>query len=171
MTHSSERSAGRAERLNRLERLLYDGPSKGLTPSELAARCGVHRTTVWRDIGTLEACGVPIWCENGHYGILQDRYLTSVRLNLHEATALFLAARLLFRCSDENHPHVVRAMEKLAAAMPQDMMQRHIQRSAALVRARRERPDGAHNRVLYFRRGRQFCPSACSPLALPCRPT
>jgi hypothetical protein len=89
----------------------------------------------------LENNGVPIWSADGRDGILRERYVTSVRLNLHEATALFLASRLLSRYSDENHPHVVRAMEKLAAAMPRDMMQRHIQRTADLVRERRERPD------------------------------
>ncbi len=136
-----ERSLSRAERLHRLERILYDAPPDGLTPSELARSCDVHRTTIWRDLRALDDNGVPVTCDNGRYGILRDRYLTSVRLNLHEATALFLAARLLSRYSDENHPHVACAMEKLAAAMPRDMMQRHIQESAALVRARRERPE------------------------------
>ena len=117
-----------------MERILYDAPPEGLTPGEVAKRCGIHRSTVWRDIRSLQNNDVPIWGEKGHYGILRERYVTSVRLNLHEATALFLATRLLSRYSDENHPHVARAMEKLAAAMPKDMMQQHIQRAADLVR-------------------------------------
>ena len=141
MLQQGERSSNRAERLHRIERILYDAPADGLTPGEIARRCGIHRTTVWRDIRTLEQSEVPIWSANGRYGILRERYVTSVRLNLHEATALFLAARLLSRYSDENHPHVARAMEKLAAAMPRDMMQQHIQRAADLVRQRRERPE------------------------------
>lgn len=141
MLQHSDKSKSRAERLNRIERILYDASPDGLLPSEIARRCGIHRTTVWRDIRALESNGVPIWKVNNRYGILRERYVTSVRLNLHEATALFLATRLLSRYSDENHPHVVRAMEKLAAAMPKDMMQHHIYRTADLVRQRRDRPD------------------------------
>jgi predicted DNA-binding transcriptional regulator YafY len=141
MLQHGDRSIRRADRLDRIERILYDAPPDGLLPSKIADRCGVHRTTVWRDIRALEDNGVPMWRDNGRYGILRERYITSVRLNLHEATALFLAARLLSRYSDENHPHVVRAMEKLASAMPKDMMQHHIQRTADLVRERRERPE------------------------------
>jgi predicted DNA-binding transcriptional regulator YafY len=141
MLQHGERSENRAERLLRVERILYDAPPEGLSPGEVAKRCGIHRSTVWRDIRSLQNNGVPIWGEKGHYGILRERYVTSVRLTLHEATALFLATRLLSRYSDENHPHVARAMEKLAAAMPKDMMQQHIQRAADLVRERRERPE------------------------------
>jgi proteasome accessory factor B len=110
-------------------------------PAEIARRCNIHRTTAWRDLRALEKNGVPIWSDGGRYGILRKRYVTSVRLNLHEAMALFLAARLLSRYSDENHPHVARAMDKLAAAMPRDMMQHHVQHAADLVRQRRERPE------------------------------
>jgi len=141
MLQPGDKSRSKSERLNRVERILYEAPPEGLTPGEISKRCGIHRSTVWRDIRALDDNGVPIWKADGRYGILRERYVTSVRLNLHEATALFLAARLLSRYSDENHPHVVRAMEKLAAAMPQDMMQQHIQRAADLVRQRRERPE------------------------------
>ena len=141
MSQDSTRSDNRAERLLRIERILYDAPPEGLAPGQVAERCKINRSTVWRDIKSLENNGVPIWKEKGHYGILREQYVTSVRLNLHEATALFLATRLLSRYSDENHPHVARAMEKLAAAMPKDMMQQHIQRAADLVRERRERPE------------------------------
>jgi predicted DNA-binding transcriptional regulator YafY len=136
-----EKSQSRAERLNRIERILYDAPSHGLAPREIAERCGVHRTTVWRDIRALENNGVPIWNDGGRYLILRERYITSVRLNLYEATVLFLAARLLARYADKSYPHIARAMEKLAAAMPKDMMQRHIQRMAGLVRERRDWPE------------------------------
>lgn len=143
MLQYGERSRNRAERLLRIERILYDASPEGLSLCEIADRCGIHRTTVWRDIQALEANEVPIWSEGGRYYILRERYVTSVRLNLHEATALFLAARLLTRYSDENHPHVARAMEKLAVAMPKDVMRQHVRRAADLVRERRERPEFA----------------------------
>jgi hypothetical protein len=46
MLQRGERSMTGAERLNRIERILYDAPATGLLPSEIAERCGVHRTTV-----------------------------------------------------------------------------------------------------------------------------
>ena len=142
MLQYGERSSNRAARLDRIELILYNAPLEGLSMAEIARECGINRSTVWRDVQALMENGVPIYeVSRGRYAILRERYITSVRLNLHEATALFLAARLLTRYSDENHPHVVRAMEKLAAAMPKDMMQRHILRTAGLVRERRERPE------------------------------
>lgn len=135
----------RAERLHAVEETLYNAPPDGLRMVEVAQRCGVDRTTIWKDIRALSENGVPVWGEAGRYGILRERYVTSVRLNLHEATALFLAARLLTRYSDTNHPHVARAIEKLAAAMPKDVMQRHMCRAADVVRTRREWPELVHN--------------------------
>ena len=138
MPRSSGQSLSRAERLRRVEETLYNAPPAGLTMVEIAGRCGVNRTTIWKDIQSLLKDGVPICDDEGRYGILRERYVTSVRLNLHEATALFLATRLLTRYSDTHHPHVARAIEKLAAAMPKDLIQRHMLRAADVVRTRRE---------------------------------
>jgi len=44
--------------------------------------------------------------------------LSALRLTLPEATALFMAARLLQRASDENNPYVTSALAKLAAVLP-----------------------------------------------------
>jgi proteasome accessory factor B len=131
----------RAERLRRVEEILYNAPPIGLTMIEIARQCGVNRSTVWKDIRALEADGVPTWEVDGRYGILRERYVTSVRLNLHEATALFLAARLLTRYADSHHPHVARGIEKLAAAMPKDLIQGHMLKAADVVRSRRGLPD------------------------------
>ncbi|CAG1014433.1 hypothetical protein ANRL4_05211 [Anaerolineae bacterium] len=141
MTENDNRAESRAARLHRVEEILYNAPPAGLAMKDIAKRCGVDRSTIWKDIRALLANGVPIWDDSGHYSILRERYITSVRLNVHEATALFLAARLLTRYSDTNHPHVARAIEKLAAAMPKDMMQTHIRLAAGVVRTRRDHPD------------------------------
>lgn len=133
-------SRSRAERLRYIEEIIYNADSTGVTVGELVKRCGVERTTIWRDLRSLGEDGVPIWNSDGRYAILRERYVTHVRLNLHEATALFLAARLLTRYADSHHPHVARAIEKLAAAMPRDLMQRHMQRAADVVRRRRDLP-------------------------------
>lgn len=142
MAENDNRAESRAARLHRVEEILYNAPPAGLTMNEIAARCGVNRSTIWKDIRALTANEVPIWDDGaGRYGILRERYITSVRLNLHEATALFLATRLLTRYSDTHHPHVARAIEKLAAAMPRDMMQNHIRLAAEVVRTRRDQPE------------------------------
>jgi proteasome accessory factor B len=120
---------------------LYDAGDEGIALATIARECGVNRTTIFRDVEKLQIDGVPVWALKGKYGIDRTRYLPAVRFNLHEATALFLAARLLTRYADSHHPHVAGAIEKLAAVMPKDLIQRHIRRAADVVRTRRELPD------------------------------
>ncbi len=139
-----ERTMSRAARLNAIETFLYRSPG-GKRATDIAARFGVHRSTVYRDIQSLGEAGSPIWEDNGRFGVLKDRYLTTVRVNLHEALALYLAARLLSAHSDEHNPHVVSALEKLAIAMPESIGE-HINRTAAV--ADKRRPDREHIRVL-----------------------
>ncbi len=139
-----ERTMTRAERLKAIETYLYQS-SGGRKATEIASRFGVHRSTVYRDIQSLGESGSPIWEDDGRFGVLKERYLTTVRVNLHEALALYLAARLLSAHSDEHNPHVVSALEKLASAMPESIGE-HINRTAAV--ADKRRPDRDHIRVL-----------------------
>jgi proteasome accessory factor B len=138
-SHSEDPLKGYA-RLRRVEFLLFRAGDEGISLADIARDCGVNRTTIFRDIRKLEDDDVPIVVNKGRYGVDRTHYLPAVRLNLHEATALFLAARLLTRYADSHHPHVARAIEKLAAVMPKDLMQRHMTRAAAVVRTRREQP-------------------------------
>lgn len=140
MGEKRDRTLGRAARLRRIEQLLYRTP-EGMSAAELAARCGVHRTTIYHDIQSLsERMDVPIWEGEGRFGLDRTRYLVPVRLNLHEALALYIAARLLTHHSDEQNPHVVSALEKLATATPSPV-QEHIARAAGLVQ---QRGTGSH---------------------------
>ena len=139
-----ERTMSRAARLKAIETFLYRS-SGGRRATDIAARFGVHRSTVYRDIQSLGEAGSPIWEDDGRFGVLKDKYLTTVRVNLHEALALYLAARLLSAHSDEHNPHVVSALEKLASAMPESIGE-HINRTAAV--ADKRRPDPDHIRVL-----------------------
>lgn len=131
-----ERTMTRAERLNAIETYLYHS-SGGRKATDIASRFGVHRSTVYRDIQSLGESGSPIWEDDGRFGVLKERYLTTVRVNLHEALALYLAARLLSAHSDEHNPHVVSALEKLASAMPESIGG-HISRTAAVADRRRQ---------------------------------
>ncbi len=139
-----ERTMTRAERLKAIETYLYQSAG-GKKATDIASRFAVHRSTVYRDIQSLGESGSPIWEDNGQFGVLKERYLTTVRVNLHEALALYLAARLLSAHSDEHNPHVVSALEKLASAMPESIGE-HINRTAAV--ADRRRPDRDHIRIL-----------------------
>ena len=124
-----------------MEFLLFRAGDQGISLADIAKDCGVDRTSIFRDIRKLEKDDVPLWVNKGKYGVDRTRYLPEVRFNLHEATALFLAARLLTRYADSHHPHVARAIEKLAAVMPKDLIQRHMNRAADVVRTRRDLPD------------------------------
>ncbi|HLB45688.1 MAG TPA: transcriptional regulator [Anaerolineales bacterium] len=128
-------------RLRYVEELLFHAGDAGISLAAIAKRCGVNRTTIHRDIRKLMDGGVPIWSDKGRYGIDRTNYLPAVRFNLHEAMALFLAARLLTRYADSHHPHVARGIEKLAAVMPRDLIQQHMLKAAAVVRTRRELPE------------------------------
>jgi proteasome accessory factor B len=126
------RMLSRAERLRTIERLLYNSP-EGLTAIEVAQACQIGRRTAYRDLELLSASGVPLWQDDGRFGIVRDRYLMPVRLAFNEAVALFLAARLLSRHADAHNPHIVSALSKLATALPEPLASR-VARVAAQIR-------------------------------------
>ncbi len=134
------RTQSRAERLKAMEAFLFRSPAGGRKVTEIVARFGVHRSTVYRDIRSLGAAEVPIWEKEGRFGVLKDRYLTAVRVRMHEALALYLSARLLSAHSDKHNPHVVSALEKLAGAMPEPVGE-HIARTAAVADRRKRHDD------------------------------
>lgn len=136
----SDRSQSKAARLRRIEHLLYNAID-GLRVVDLAEQCGVDRRTIYRDLVALEEVGVPVWQHRGRYGIERETYLSTVQLNLNEAVALFFAARLLSHHSDEHNPHVVSALQKLAASLPDTTVSNHIARVADLIRARARRTE------------------------------
>lgn len=136
----SDRSQSKAARLRRIEHLLYNAID-GLRVVDLAEQCGVDRRTIYRDLVALEEMGVPVWQHRGRYGIERETYLSTVQLNLNEAVALFFAARLLSHHSDEHNPHVVSALQKLAASLPDTTVSNHIARVADLIRARARRTE------------------------------
>ncbi|MDQ2995486.1 MAG: WYL domain-containing protein [Chloroflexota bacterium] len=130
----------RFERVDDIERKLARRP-EGYTTGELAREYGVDPSTIYRDLGVLESRGTGL-VKHGRRYILDHR--TSfhlLKLNNDEALALYLAARLLSRHSDEHNPHVVKALEKLADALgaKSPLMAGHIARAAAAVRIRRVR--------------------------------
>ncbi|HNP72849.1 MAG TPA: WYL domain-containing protein [Kouleothrix sp.] len=135
-----DRIQSKAARLQRLEHRLYNAP-RGMRVADLAEYCGVDRRTIYRDLQALEEMGAPIWEAEGRYGIDRESYLSTIRLNLNEAVALFFAARLLAHHSDEHNPNVVSALNKLAAGLPDTTISSHMARVAEIIRARPLRAD------------------------------
>lgn len=135
-----DRIRSKAARLRRIEHRLYNTPG-GLRVSDLAEDCGVARRTIYRDLMALDEMGVPVWEERGRFGIDRAAYLSTVRLNINEAIALYFAARLLTHHSDEHNPHIVSALDKLAAGLPDQTIAGSIAQAAAVVRARPVRSD------------------------------
>jgi proteasome accessory factor B len=129
------------ERLDELERQLVRHP-EGCTTGELAQMLAVDASTIHRYLRFLEDRGTGLIKEGRRYRIDHRRALHTVKMTNDELLALFLAARLLSRHSDEHNPHVVKALEKLADALriKSPLIARHIDMAAGAVRVRRVHP-------------------------------
>jgi proteasome accessory factor B len=129
------------ERLDAIERLLARHPL-GLTSGEIARELGVDPSTIYRDLIFLEGRGTGFIKEGRKYLLDHRRSLNTIKLTNNQLLALYVAARLLSRHSDEHNPHVVQALEKLADAIraKSPLIARHIDMAAGAVRNRRLRP-------------------------------
>ena len=131
---------GRVQRLRALEQALLRAGDRGVRPGELAARLGVRRQTVYRDLQALADTDVPLWNPaRGLWAVRQEQYVGTVRLSIHEAVALFFATRLLARMADEHNPHAVSALEKLALRFPEPVREQAMRAAALLERRPRNR--------------------------------
>lgn len=130
----------RFERVDDIERKLARQP-QGYTTGELAREYGVDPSTIYRDLGVLESRGTGLVKQGRRYILDHRTSFHLLKLNNDEALALYLAARLLSRHSDEHNPHVVKSLEKLADALDakSPLIAGHITRAAETVRARRVR--------------------------------
>jgi predicted DNA-binding transcriptional regulator YafY len=126
-----QQTLSRAERLRRIEQLLYR-TSEGVRAAEIAEQLGISQRTVYRDLELLSESGVPLWQEDGRFGVLRDQHLATIRLSFNEAMTLFIATRLLARYADEYNLHIVSALTKLAAALPQSVAGHVVQTAEAL---------------------------------------
>jgi proteasome accessory factor B len=108
----------KAARYLRIAMLLSDHPD-GMSAQDLAARIGVSKRTVYRDLLSMDSdAGLPIWQDGGKYGLESGAFLPPLALTLHEATTLFLAARLLAKVSDEHDTELIGALVKIAQILP-----------------------------------------------------
>jgi predicted DNA-binding transcriptional regulator YafY len=116
----------RAARYLRIAMILADHPA-GITAQAVAERVGVSKRTIYRDLSAMELdAGLPIWQDNGRWGLEKGAFLQPLALTLHEATTLFLAARVLAKASDEHDTELIGAFVKLAQILP-PVLAEHIQ--------------------------------------------
>jgi proteasome accessory factor B len=123
----------RDERLRQIEQLLYRAVG-GLRAAEIAEKLDISQRTVYRDLEQLGESGVPLWQEEGRFGVVLDQYLVAIRVGFNEAMTLFIATRLLARYADEYNPHIISALDKLAAALPRSIADHVAQTAEALSR-------------------------------------
>jgi predicted DNA-binding transcriptional regulator YafY len=120
MTASADRAGkwDRAARYLKIAMILRDHPD-GISAQALADRIGVSKRTVYRDVLAMDMdAGLPIWNDEGKYGLEKGAFLPPLALTLHEATTLFLAARMLAKASDEHDTELIGAFVKLAQILP-----------------------------------------------------
>lgn len=111
----------KAERLAEMKRLYIQ---RSYSDIEMAKRLGVTRETVFRDRIELTS-EYPIEKDNdGRYHIPRTKLISEIKVNLHEALSLYLAARRTSRQTRFHHPHAANAMEKLAATLRQPMTEK-----------------------------------------------
>ncbi len=129
MTDARDRGSAkwdRAARYLKIAMILRDHPD-GIAAQALADRVGVSKRTVYRDLGAMDVdAGLPIWQDAGKFGLEKEAFLPPLALTLHEATTLFLAARMLAKASDEHDTELIGAFVKLAQILPPVLAQ-HIQ--------------------------------------------
>ena len=128
MSASADRAGkwDRAARYLKIAMILHEHPD-GISAQALADRIGVSKRTVYRDVLAMDMdAGLPIWNDGGRYGLEGGAFLPPLALTLHEATTLFLAARMLAKASDEHDTELIGAFVKLAQILPPVLAQ-HIE--------------------------------------------
>jgi proteasome accessory factor B len=129
----------RLARFYRVLRALQGRGEEGARIEDIARIVGMSKRTVYRDLRALEGeLGVPVWSENGRWGVAGDAFLPPLKLTRAEAMAVFLSARLMVRYVDEYDADLAAAFQKLAEGLPQ-VLADHVGRTLEIM-SRRE-PD------------------------------
>jgi len=135
---SEDRSSAKRDRLARfykVVRFLAAHP-EGATPDAVASFVGMSRRTVYRDLQALEGeIGIPLWSDEGKWGVVPGAFLPPLRLTLDEAVAFFFAARLTAEFADRYDPDTGAAFQKLAEILPPVVAQ-HLERTIDVLSSR-----------------------------------
>lgn len=87
-----------------------------VTRNHLASRFDVSRHTIYRDLAKVEQITPISETPDGKIFIARQDYLANVHFSIHEAMAVYLAARLLITRMDRRNKHATSALRKLAKA-------------------------------------------------------
>ncbi|GGA70058.1 transcriptional regulator [Flavobacterium palustre] len=111
------------KRFDRIVAILIQLQSKKIVKAqELANRFDCSLRTIYRDIRTLEASGVPIYSETGvGYALMEGYRLPPVMFSREEASSFIAAEKLMQKFTDETlGNHYASAMYKLKAVLRSD---------------------------------------------------
>lgn len=136
----------KASRLVELQLLFSRHPAATHSTAELARHLGVAVRTVRNYVNELSQSGrLPVYSDEGRWHLTPGaRFeIPPVTFLLEEAAAVYLAARLLCRHSDEPNPAVRQAVAKLAEVVPEDLAQAMRALTDSLSGARSEPYDEA----------------------------
>src|SRR5262245_19385 len=125
------RGGGKRDRLARLTRLvqLLGSHPDGMRVETIASRVDMSVRTVYRDLRALERdLQIPVWAEEGVWGVSDSAFLPPLKLTRSEAMAVFLAARLMVRYADTYDPDLAAAFDKLEAGLPAPLAE-HVERT------------------------------------------
>jgi CRISPR-associated endonuclease/helicase Cas3 len=125
----------KAERLDEMKRLYVQ---RAYSDIEMAERLGVVRETAYRDRIELTREYPVEPDDEGRYRIVRSKLISEIKVNLHEALTLYLAARKFFRQARIQHPHAANAVEKLAAALRQPMTERLLKAADHLLKQEKD---------------------------------
>jgi len=133
-------------RLLRVVHILEAYGEQGVKPEEIARQTDMAKRTVYRDLRAIEAeLGIPVWSEDGRWGVAAGAFLPPLRLTTQEAMAVVLSARLMTRYADKYDPNLASAFQKLEAGLP-EALREHVERAVAVLSERGVDP--AFNRRL-----------------------
>ena len=125
----------KAERLEEMKRLYVQ---RAYSDIEMAERLGTTRETIFRDRRELTAQYPIEKNQQGRYYIPRTKLISEIKVNLHEALTLYLAARKTSRQTRFHHPHAASAMEKLAATLRQPMTEKLLKAAETVLKQEKD---------------------------------
>ena len=106
----------KSERVLQLELILKSHP-EGLRKSEIARRIGVHRSTIGRYIEELKTYSDVFEDNNLIKMVPGNKSDDQLSLSVYESLALKMSAELLVKNSQDQNPHLISALRKIAINM------------------------------------------------------
>ena len=143
------RVENKAARLGQIEALLLAHP-EGLKAAEIARKLEVNRSTIMRALPDLPKHIYVDDLDEERWKIDRSNYLVHLRLTLHEAMAVHLAARLLATRMDKKNPHAAAALRKVGESLDRiaPRISSHLRLSADVMDDETQRHDPRYLAVL-----------------------